>query len=157
MERSPSKFPPEWPLRVRAHSAGYSDAFYNDVFAGADLLFVLERGTALIGTVDEKEGRLACRGDGRSALPLRRPALGEVRTGADGRYAIRDVPPGASVIAVESTWLADPPWTDVDLPEGAQVIRDFALEEGVSIFGTVTDATSGVSDHERRDRSWLDV
>jgi hypothetical protein len=135
--------PPEWPLRVRAHAAGYSDAFYNDVFAGADLLFVLERGTALIGQVTRKKDGSPVEGTVVRLFRYGGPALGEVRTGADGRYAIRDVPPGASVIAVESTWLADPPWTDVDLPQGAQVIRDFALEEGVSIFGTVTDATTG--------------
>jgi hypothetical protein len=135
--------PPDWPLRARAHAAGYSDAFYDDVFAGADLLFVLERGTALIGQVTRKQDGSPVEGTVVRLFRYGGPPLGEVRTGADGCYAIRDVPPGASVIAVESTWLADPPWTDVDLPQGAQVIRDFALEEGVSIFGTVSDAATG--------------
>src|SRR5688572_26972504 len=111
--------PPDWPMRARAHAAGYSGAFYDDVFAGADLLFVLERGTALIGQVTRKEDGSPVEGTVVRLFRYGGPALGEVRSGADGRYAIRDVPPGASVIAVESTWLADPPWTDVDLPQGA--------------------------------------
>jgi hypothetical protein len=136
--------PPDWPLRVKAQAPGYCEELYQDVFAGAELLFVLDRGTSLIGQVTRKLDASPVEGADVAIFRPGKPGSVQTKTSSDGHYELLGVPPGASVIVVQCAWLADPPWTDVDLPKGAQLIRDFALDEGVTIFGTISDADTGL-------------
>src|SRR5688572_7639483 len=46
--------PPDWPMRLKASASSYCSALLNDLFAGADLLIVLEPGTALAGRITRK-------------------------------------------------------------------------------------------------------
>jgi len=136
--------PQDWPLRVTARASGYSASVSEDVFSGADILYVLEQGASVVGQVTRKLDGSPVGGAVVGVFRRGRPGFLETRTSPDGRYVLRDVPPGASVVTISTDWLADPPWTDVDLPQGAQVIRDFALDEGVSVFGTVSDIRTGL-------------
>jgi RNA polymerase sigma-70 factor, ECF subfamily len=142
--------PPDWPLRVRAHAPGYSNTSFDDVFAGADLSFILETGTSVIGQVTRKLDGSPVAGVHVGIFRRGYPDSVETTTASDGRYALLDARPGESVIIIDSDWLADPPWTELVAPRGAQIIHDFALEEGVTLFGTVSDERTGtpISDAE---------
>ncbi len=135
--------PPDWPMRVHAHAEGHSSAIVTDVFAGADLTIVLGPSARLLGRITRALDGTPVDGAEVHLFRLGGPTYATVQSDADGGYRLDDVPPGLATLEINTSWLADPEWTSIDLPAGVSVVHDVALAEGAAIFGTVTDARTG--------------
>ncbi len=69
--------------------------------------------------------------------------LFRVEADAGGNFRVDDLAPGVFRLELLPSGLKPPPHETIDLGPGEHVRRDYALEEGYTVVGTVTDATSG--------------
>ncbi len=132
--------PEDRPLRVHARAAGFSRALLPDVFAGANLTIVLGPSATLLGRITRALDGSPVEGVDFSLSLASGPILATATSSADGSYRLSELTAGVITLRIQSHWLADPEWTELVLPAGSTVEHDVALEEGVAIHGTVSDA-----------------
>ncbi len=135
--------PPDWPVRVHARADGFSRAMLTDIFAGADLTIVLGPSATLLGRITRALDGSPVEGAEVRLFRMGGPTYTTVESDADGNYRLADVPPGLATLDIGTSWLADPQWTSIDLPAGARVVHDVALQDGAAVFGIVSDARTG--------------
>ncbi len=132
--------PRDWPLRLYARAEGRFSALLEDVFAGAEVVIVLGPSTTLLGRITRALDGSPVEAVELSISLLSGPILATAESSADGSYRLSELPAGLATLRIQCQWLADPAWTQIELPRGGRVVHDVALEEGIAIHGTVSDA-----------------
>lgn len=133
------------PLALRVESRGYATARENHVFGGDALEVRLIAGTVLEGRVTR-----AATGEPVPGVRLRaweretRQELFRIETDAGGNYRVDDLIPGVVRFAVNPDTLAAPAWQTLELRPGQLLRHDVALDDGITIRGSVTDTVTGI-------------
>ena len=135
--------PEDLPLELTARSAGYATARRDHVFSGDHLVIELSGAAVFEGQVTR-----ASDGSPRSGVELRGWDDAHVErfrgvTNAGGFYRFDDVEAGVLTVEITPVTLSAPAWQTIELVAGKRLQRDFALSDGVTIRGTVTDALTG--------------
>lgn len=134
--------PEAWPLRVHVSAEGYASEVRTGIYAGAHLLVPLTPGATFLGRVTRgKTGEPVV--DVALEGRVRRQTALKTHTGPDGTFNVSGLPAGTMTLEVEPPHLASPAWATVELRAGEVTVRDFVLEEGVTIHGVVTDEVTG--------------
>ena len=152
--------PGAYRIKVRTEDQGYVEQFFDNTLNWNDARLVFVRGTegvegidfgltlggTIVGVVRDAETQLPVAG---VDLNVRDVDSGNefawTSTDADGRYALRGVPPGPMVVEARSDSHVDGR-ARVDVAGPGQESRlNFALSPGATISGRITDADTGLA------------
>ncbi len=131
------------PLELSASHPGYARARRDPVFGGEHVEVVLLPAARVEGRITQ-----AASGDPVAEVQVRLVVRGvgsvaETRSDAAGRYSLEALPAGVFWLQVRPQERAAPAWVTLELAEGETRVHDIALQDGVLVQGTVTDASSG--------------
>jgi protocatechuate 3,4-dioxygenase beta subunit len=138
--------PAAHPVDLDARRTGFGTAYERGLYAGEKRDVVLRRAASFTGRVVRAD-------DGRPVpdVPLRgwstvtRAEIFQGESGPDGSFRFEDLPPGPLSYEVEPHVLAAPEWVTVELVPGELHECTIRLETGMTVFGRVSDATTGAA------------
>jgi hypothetical protein len=138
--------PAAHPVDLDARRTGFGTAYERGLYAGEKRDVVLRRAASFTGrVVRADDGRPVPDVQLRGWSTVTRAEISQGESGPDGSFRFEDLPPGPLSYEVEPHVLAAPEWVTVELVPGELHECTIRLETGMTVFGRVSDATTGAA------------
>jgi len=134
--------PPARPLELEVSAPGHAPDRRRGVYGGEFLTIQLSLAAILEGRIVALEGRTPIEGVVLEGYVDHAKVI-DAQTSADGQFYFDDLPAGLLNFQIQPPFHEAPAWHSIELEAGRRIRRDYELEAGVTISGTVTDARTG--------------
>lgn len=136
--------PADVPLDLTVQEKDHATAHRAFVFADDAITVLLQPGAIFEGRITRKSTDEPLAGVKLRGWNKARTHAIQGETDIGGNFRFEGLVAELLTVAVTPVQYAAPNWVSIDLIAGQTTQRDFALEEGVAIFGIVTDKRTGL-------------